>query len=239
MDYRTPQPYIYGDKGVGKSHIMGGKRAKDSSTIGMRQANPKVKPYIMQKNGNFANYDDDLYHILYMDEFKMANAKEHMDLQIWNTILSGERTIIWKMHGEVVKDKWLPVLTTSNFHPKKSIGYDVEPKEMDTFLSRLDVYQQFHHATVQWIPELPISSSKTKERETMVIPHDSDSLADSHQQSQSEDQREESLPTKIKSKKKYPSRRYRRIREEFDQVMDEIISEESSRQDHGEEDRSE
>lgn len=216
---------------MGKSSIVGGawdKKTNEMISPGMEQLNPKVKWFITQQNGNFNNYDDDLYHGIFMDEFIMTGTHAHFNLQVLNMILSGEKCMLWKMCSEVRKFKNLPVLLLSNFHPMKAIRYNADKGEMKAFASRLDTYRMLGHATVEWIPEVRITRMMQNKRETMVIPHDSDCLEDSHQQSQeeSEEQRETPLPMK-KSNKKH-RRRQRKEKEdlEIEDLLRELTGEE-------------
>lgn len=182
---RTPQIYIYGKAGVGKSHIVLSEPDHDPPIIGMTEAIPYFRYYLMQTNGNMVNYRDHDYHMIVWEEFQMHQPKEHMNLQILNTLLSGEPTTMWQMHGHVEKKQNLPVLILSNLHPKQAI-YPVAPEVERAFLSRLKVYRMHHPVSVRWVP-------KPKPRHpNLVVPHPLDyTWAEKQQLLQSEEDEEE------------------------------------------------
>lgn len=153
LPLKTKQPYIYGKTGVGKSHIVISEPENDPPLLGLTGVVPHLKVYLMQPNGNMVDYDDNIHHMLWYDEFELLREKEHMNIPILNSLLSGEERKYWQMFGSVHKRRNKPFLITSNLHPAKAI-YKLDPDMRDAFLSRLDVYQMLGPATVTWHPDM-------------------------------------------------------------------------------------
>lgn len=122
--FKSPQLFIHGPTNIGKTSLI----------ISLRKY---LSIYMVPMMENWYNgYDDDLYDLIVLDEFKGQKPLTYMNL-----FLDGSYVSLPVKGSMVTKKKNLPVVILSNFSPEDCYKnlMETDPSTLDTFLSRITV----------------------------------------------------------------------------------------------------
>ncbi len=130
--FKTPQLFIWGEAGVGKTHFV-------------NELERFCRVYRVPSEEFYDFYEDDKYDLIVYDEFKAGKT-----IQFMNEFLQGSPMVLRKKGSQVMKTNNLPVIVLSNYSLRECY-FNAEDTKLDTLAARFLCVQVLKRMTFDFV----------------------------------------------------------------------------------------